>query len=414
MITLKPFAALRPKKEYVKECAALPYDVMSSEEARVEVQGKPYSFLHIDKAEIDLPEGVDLYDAKVYDKAAQNLYEFEKQGVYEQEKEKKFYFYREIMDGRAQTGIVGCASIDDYIECRIKKHELTRADKEADRIRHVDTCSAQTGPIFLAYRNSECLDEIIKKETSKAPLYDFTSDDGVQHTVWSTSSKEVEDSIEQSFKALDCLYIADGHHRAASAVKAGLKRREENPNFSGEEEFNFFLSVIFPADSLKILDYNRILYDIQGMNKATFLSMVEKTLGKVTKYEGEGVCRPNKRHTVSMYIDGEWYLVEFKKEICQADMPSNRLDCAILQKEFLAPVLGIKDPRTDKRIDFVGGIRGLEYLEKRCQSDAKAAIAMYPTSLDELMAVADANEIMPPKSTWFEPKLRSGIFIHKI
>lgn len=414
MITLKPFAALRPKNEYVKECAALPYDVMSSDEAREEVVGKPYSFLHIDKAEIDLSPSVDLYDDSVYAKAAENLKNFEKLGVYEQEERPKFYFYREIMNGRAQTGIVGCASIDDYIENRIKKHELTRADKEADRIRHVDTCSAQTGPIFLAYRKSESLDEIIASETANAPLYDFISDDGVQHTVWSSSSKEIDAQIEQAFKALDCLYIADGHHRAASAVKAGLKRRQENANVTGEEEFNFFLSVIFPADSLKILDYNRVLYDLNGMDKTTFLQAVEKALGTVTKYTGKGVYKPEKQHSVGLYIDGDWYCVEFKKEICQAQSPSKRLDCAILQEYLLSAVLGISDPRTDKRIDFVGGIRGLEHLEERCKQGAKAAIAMYPTSLDELMEVADANEIMPPKSTWFEPKLRSGIFIHKI
>ncbi len=414
MITLKPFSALRPQKEYVKECAALPYDVMSSDEAREEVKGKPYSFLHIDKAEIDLDRSIDIYDERVYKQAAKTLQNLEKIGVYKQESEKKFYFYREIMDGRAQTGIVGCASIDDYLENRIKKHELTRADKEEDRIRHVDTLSAQTGPIFLAYRKSETLDEIIDVETRKKPMYDFLSTDGVQHTVWKSSSKEVDEKIEGAFKELDSLYIADGHHRAASAVKAGLKRRENAGDFTGEEEFNFFLSVIFPADSLKIMDYNRILYDINGMTGDEFLAAVEKSLGKVTKWEKEGVCRPQKLHTVGMFVENSWYLVEFKKEICNADTPSKRLDCAILQNEFLSPVLGINDPRTDKRIDFVGGIRGLEYLQKRCQEDAKVAIAMFPTSLDELMSVADAGEIMPPKSTWFEPKLRSGIFIHKI
>ena len=414
MITVKPFSALRPKTEYVKECAALPYDVMSSDEARVEVVGKPYSFLHIDKAEIDLEKGVNLYDARVYAKAAENLANFESAGVYEQDAEKKYYFYREIMDGRAQTGIVGCPSIDDYIENRIKKHELTRADKEADRIRHVDICSAQTGPIFLAYRKSQTLDEIIASETEKAPIYDFTSDDGVRHTVWRSSSEAVDESIEKAFAKLDNLYIADGHHRAASAVKAGLKRRENNPNHTGEEEYNYFLSVIFPADSLKIMDYNRILYDIGDLDGESFLQAVEKSLGSVEKYTGEGAYRPTQRHTVGMYVNGAWYCVKFKEEICNAKKPSERLDCAILQKHFLANVLSITDPRTDKRIDFVGGIRGLSYLEERCKTDAKVAIAMYPTSLEELMSVADADEIMPPKSTWFEPKLRSGIFIHKI
>ena len=414
MITVKPFAALRPKKEYVAECAALPYDVMSSEEARKMVIGKPYSFLHVDKAEIDLDPSVDLYDDSVYAKAAENLASLETLGVYEQETEKKFYFYREIMDGRAQTGIVGCASIDDYIDNKIKKHELTRADKEKDRIRHVDTCSAHTGPIFLAYRSCDVLTKIIEKETSAEPLYDFVSEDNVRHTVWKSSSKETDTQIEEAFKSLDRLYIADGHHRAASAVKAGLKRREENPNASKDAEFNYFLSVIFPADSLKIMDYNRLLFDMNGKTKQEFFCKVENALGKVTKHTGAEAFKVKRLHTVGMYVDGEWYEVEFKKELCQAEKPSERLDCAILQTHFLAPVMGIADPRTDKRIDFVGGIRGLSYLESRCQEDAKVAIAMYPTSLEELMEVADAGEIMPPKSTWFEPKLRSGIFIHKI
>lgn len=412
MLTVKPFAALRPKKEYVKECAALPYDVMSSDEARKEVVGKPYSFLHVDKAEIDLPETVDLYDERVYKKAAENLQRLEADGVYEKDGEKRFYFYRLVMDGRAQTGIVGCASIDDYLQNRIKKHELTRADKEADRIRHVDTCSAQTGPIFLAYRDSTALDELIDEQTSKEPLYDFVADDNVRHTVWVSDGAETDLKIRAAFEKERALYIADGHHRAASAVKAGLKRREQNPTFTGEEEFNYFLSVIFPANSLQILDYNRVLYDAKGMDGETFIKAVEENLGGVTPVEGR--CKPNKLHTAGLFVGGKWYLVEFKEEICKDGSPAKRLDCAILQERFLNPVLGIADPRTDKRIDFVGGIRGLKELEKRCKEGAKAAFAMYPTSLRELMEIADAGEIMPPKSTWFEPKLRSGIFVHKI
>ena len=414
MITVKPFSALRPTNEYVKECAALPYDVMSSDEARVEVQGKPYSFLHIDKAEIDLDKSIDLYDERVYAKACENLKKFEADGVYKTDERKKYYFYRQIMDGRAQTGIVGCASIDDYISGKIKKHELTRADKELDRIRHVDTCSAQTGPIFLAYKESEKLDALIKAQTAKTPLYDFVADDGIQHTVWDSDNVAVDEEIEKAFSALEALYIADGHHRAASAVKAGLKRREAKGAYDGTEEFNFFLSVIFPANSLKIFDYNRLLKDIGGKTETEFLSAVENALGKVSLYKGEGAYRPKKTHEIGLYVGGNWYCVEFKQEICNAEKPSERLDCAILQKELLSSVLGIHDPRTDKRIDFVGGIRGLAYLEKRCHEDMAVAIAMYPTTLDELIAVADAGEIMPPKSTWFEPKLRSGIFIHKI
>lgn len=410
MITLKPFAAFRPKQGYAKECAALPYDVMSSEEARVEVKGKPYSFLHVDKAEIDLDPSVALYDDCVYAKAAENLRRLETDGVYETETAKKYYFYRLVMDGRAQTGIVGCASIDDYLENRIKKHELTRADKELDRIRHVDTCSAQTGPIFLAYRDNAALDTLINSATAREPLYDFVADDGVRHTVWISDGEEGE--IEKAFQSENALYIADGHHRAASAVKAGQKRREANPHYSGNEEFNFFLSVIFPAKSLKIMDYNRLLYDLNGMDGQAFLRAVETRLGTVT--EKEGIFKPTAPHTAGLLVGGKWYEVVFREELCKAQSPAKRLDCAILQNEFLAPVLGIDDPRKDKRIDFVGGIRGLEYLEKRCEKDAKAAFAMYPTSLTELMEIADAGEIMPPKSTWFEPKLRSGLLIHKI
>lgn len=410
---VKPFAALRPQEKYAKECAALPYDVMSSDEAREEVKGKPYSFLHIDKAEIDLPLGVDLYDDSVYQKAAQNLKDFENAGVYVQDQTKKFYFYRQIMDGRAQTGIVGCASIDDYLSEKIKKHELTRADKEFDRIRHVDTCSAQTGPIFLAYKKNESLDGIIASETQRTPLYDFVSDDGIRHTVWDSSSIAVDEAIEKAFSELSALYIADGHHRAASAVKAGLKRREQNPNYNGTEEFNFFLSVIFPADSLKIFDYNRLLCEL-GCSEEEFLKKVETALGEVSVCESSEPFRPSEKHTIGLFVGGKWYCVKFREEICKAESPSERLDCAILQKHLLAPVLGIADPRTDKRIDFVGGIRGLNYLEKRCAEGMAAAISMYPVTMEELTGVADAGEIMPPKSTWFEPKLRSGILIHKI
>ncbi len=414
MVTVNPFKALRPSSDFAEKCAALPYDVMSSDEAREMVKDNPYSFLHIDKAEIDLDKSVDIYDEKVYAKARENLVKFENDGVYINDNDEKYYFYRQIMDGRAQTGIVGCASIDDYIENRIKKHEFTRADKEIDRIKHVDICSAHTGPIFLAYKDSNILDEVISKETEKAPLYDFVAEDGVRHTVWATSDKSIDAKIKDAFLTLDALYIADGHHRAASAVKVGLKRRQENPNYSGNEEFNFFLSVIFPAKSLKIMDYNRLLKDFNGMTSEEFLKVVEEKIGTAELYCGQGPCRPEQRHSVSMYVDGKWYRVKFYDDICNSESPVDRLDCAILQNYLLKPILGIDDPRSDKRIDFAGGIRGLEYLEQRCNDDMKLAIAMYPTSLEELMAVADSGNVMPPKSTWFEPKLRSGLLIHKI
>lgn len=414
MITVKPFKALRPREDLVHLCAALPYDVMSSAEAREMVVGNPYSFLRVDRAEINLEKGVDIYSARVYDTARATLNKMEQDGVYVNEDSPTFYFYRQIMNGRAQTGIVGCPLIDDYLENRIKKHEFTRADKEIDRINHVDVCSAHTGPIFLAYKDSSSLDEIIEKETQGAPIYDFVAEDGVRHTVWRASCKEVNERIEKEFGNLDALYIADGHHRCASAVKVGVKRREENPGYTGAEEFNFFLSVIFPSKSLAILDYNRLLKDLNGYSTEEFLALVEKKVGHVSLFEGQGQYKPEEKHTVGIYVGGKWYKVKFHPEICCAERAVDRLDCAILQKNLLSQILGIDDPRSDKRIDFAGGIRGLEYLEKRCQEDMVMAISMYPTSLDDLMAVADSGDVMPPKSTWFEPKLRSGIFIHKI
>ena len=413
MITVKPFKALRPDNNLADKCAALPYDVMSSAEAREMVKGNPYSFLRIDRAEINLDPSVDIYSEEVYKTAKNMLNQFENDGIYINDAEKKYYFYRQIMGEQSQTGIVGCASIDDYLENRIKKHEFTRADKEIDRINHVDTCSAQTGPIFLAYKESETLDSIIIEQTKKAPIYDFVAEDGVRHTVWTTDNAEIDSQIENAFAALDALYIADGHHRCASAVKVGTKRRNENPSYTGNEEFNYFLSVIFPSSTLKILDYNRLLKDLNGYTVEELLNELQK-VGTLTEYKGEGQYRPEKKHTVGVYVDKKWYKLEFNPEICREEKAVDRLDCAILQKNVLSAIFGIGDPRTDKRIDFAGGIRGLKYLEKRCQEDSKVAISMYPTSLNDLMAVADDGDVMPPKSTWFEPKLRSGLLIHKI
>ena len=413
MVTVKPFKALRPEKDKAHLCAALPYDVMSSKEARVMVEGNPYTFLRIDRAEVNLAPDVDIYSPVVYETAKNLLAKMENDGVYVNEGERKFYLYRQIMNGRAQTGIVGCASIDDYLENRIKKHELTRADKEVDRINHVDTCSAQTGPIFLTYKDSATLDEIIEKQTQGAPLYDFVAEDGVRHTVWITDSAETDEKIEKAFTALDALYIADGHHRCASAVKVGTKRRAAGA-YTGNEEFNFFLSVIFPSKALAILDYNRLLKDLNGYTPTELLAKIEEKVGHVSLFEGEGQYKPEEKHTVGIYLDGKWYKVKFHEAICGAERAADRLDCAILQKHFLSAILGIDDPRSDKRIDFAGGIRGLAYLEERCRQDMQMAISMYPTSLEELMDVADSGDIMPPKSTWFEPKLRSGLLIHKI
>ena len=413
MITVKPFKALRPNNEMVEKCAALPYDVMSSAEAREMVNDNPYSFLRVDRAEINLEKGTDIYSDIVYQTAKSTLDGFERDGVYINDEEKRFYFYRQIMNGHSQTGIVGCASVDDYIENRIKKHEFTRADKELDRIRHVDTVSAHTGPIFLTYKESDTLDEIIENATQGEPLYDFVAEDGVRHTIWCARSEDNE-KIETEFKALGALYIADGHHRCASAVKVGLKRREENPNHTGNEEYNFFLSVIFPSKSLKILDYNRLLKDLNGYTPNELLEIIDKKIGKVERQSGTEPYRPEKKHTIGIYLESTWYKVSFYDDICNEERAVDRLDCAILQKHLLSSALGIDDPRTNKRIDFAGGIRGLKYLEERCKNDMQMAISMYPTSMTDLMAVADSGDVMPPKSTWFEPKLRSGILIHKI
>ena len=414
MITVKPFKALRPAKELAGACAALPYDVMSSAEAREMVKGDQYTFLRIDRAEVNLDKGVDIYSKEVYEAARDLLKKQENDGVYINETEPKYYFYRQIMNGRAQTGIVGCASIDDYLENRIKKHEFTRADKEQDRINHVYTCSAQTGPIFLTYKDSTALDEIIEKQTQGEALYDFVSDDGVRHTVWISHGPHTDKAIEEAFKQLDALYIADGHHRCASAVKVGVMKREENQLHTGAEEYNYFLSVIFPSKSLAILDYNRLIKDLNGYSAEEILKVIEEKVGHVSLFEGKGQYKPAEKHTVGIYLDGKWYSVRFHQSICESEKAVDRLDCAILQKHLLSPILGIEDPRSDKRIDFAGGIRGLEYLEKRCGEDSVMAISMYPTSLEELMAVADNGDVMPPKSTWFEPKLRSGLLIHKI
>lgn len=412
MSVLKPFKAIRPKKEYARDVAALPYDVMNSEEARKAVIGKPLSFLHVDKAEIDLPEDTYIYDEKVYLKARENLDKLVSDGICAEDEKPMLYIYRQIMDGRAQTGIVGCASIDDYLNNIIKKHELTRADKEADRINHVDYCDANTGPIFLTYRGRDEIDEIVSKYTSSEPEYDFVSDDGVVNTVWLVSDGGDISALSSAFEKVPCLYIADGHHRAASAVKVGLKRREASPDFTGEEEFNFFLAVYFRSDDLAIMDYNRVIADYNSMTPDELIAEISKNF--LVEKKGKEPYRPEKKHTFGMYLENEWYKLEAKDGIFDETDPVARLDVSILQSRVISPMFGIDDPRTDKRIDFVGGIRGLKELERRCETDMKLAFSMFPTTLDDLMDIADASKIMPPKSTWFEPKLLSGLFIHKL
>ncbi len=410
MATLHPFKGYRPRKDICSQVAALPYDVMSSEEAREMVKDKPLSFLHVDRAEIDLPEGTDIYSRQVYDRAAKNLNSMLNDGTYIHDTVPMLYVYRLTMDGRSQTGIVGCCAVDEYLDNTIKKHELTRADKEQDRINHVDYCDANTGPIFLTYRHREDIDKVVEDITSAPAEYDFVSEDGVRHQVWLSDETSVRELVAL-FKAVDSLYIADGHHRSASAVKVGLKRRNVKPGYSGEEEFNFFLSVLFPDNQLRIMDYNRVLKDLNGMTNDEFLAALVK---KFDVEEVSSAFSPSIPHTFGMYMDGRWYKLTAKAELIHGDAVE-RLDVSILQNEVFAPMLGIGDPRTDKRIDFVGGIRGLAELERRVDSgEMKLAFAMCPTSVGELMAIADSGKIMPPKSTWFEPKLRSGIFIHKL
>lgn len=410
MAVIKAFECIRPDEKVADRVAALPYDVYNREEALKEVEREPLSFLAIDRAETQFDSSVDTYADCVYDKARELLDSRIADGTFITDTDKAYYVYELTMNGRTQTGIAACASIDDYNNNIIKKHENTRADKEQDRINHVDRCSAQTGPIFLAYR----ADEVIRNEVAKAketkPLYSFTSPDGIRHQVYKISNAQSVENIEKAFAGIDDIYIADGHHRAASAVNVGLKRREEHPDYTGEEEFNYFLSVLFPDEELMIMPYNRVVKDLNGYSKEEFIKKIEE---KFEIEESAAAVEPAYKAEFGMYLDEKWYKLKAKEDILSDD-PVDGLDVAILQNNLLEPVLGIHDPKTDKRIDFVGGIRGLLELEKRCHTDCVLAFSMYPTSIAELFAVADAGRLMPPKSTWFEPKLRSGLFIHKI
>ena len=410
MADIKPFVCVRPAEDVVSAVAALPYDVYNREEAKEVVAKNPKSFLAIDRAETQFPDDVDTYDDRVYAKAAQMLKDWIADGTFIRDNRECYYIYELTMDGRTQTGIAACASIDDYANQVIKKHENTRADKEQDRIRHVDTCSAQTGPIFLAYRANAVINEVVAKTKKQDALYDFVAEDGIRHRVFVISDPEDIKTIQNAFAQIGEIYIADGHHRAASAVKVGFKRREEHPGYTGKEEFNYFLSVLFPDEQLKILDYNRVLKDLNGYTEQDFL---EKVKEKFTVEESAVQVHPDKQGTFGMYLGKKWYRLTAKPEILSDD-PGDGLDVSVWQNALLSPVLGIKDPKTDARIDFVGGIRGIGELERRCETDCVLAFSMYPTSIAQLFAVADAGRLMPPKSTWFEPKLRSGLFIHQI
>lgn len=409
MAVIRPFECVRPAEKVADRVAALPYDVYDSKEARAEVEREPLSFLKIDRAETQFDESVDMYSEQVYKKAHDMLMEAIDDGTFITDKDKAYYVYELTMDGRTQTGIVACASIDDYLNNVIKKHENTRADKELDRINHVDTCSAQTGPIFLAYRANAVISAEVAKAKQEKPVYSFTAVDGIRHQVWKISSKESVEAIENAFAGINQIYIADGHHRAASAVKVGLRRREANPGYTGNEEFNYFLSVLFPDEELMIMPYNRVVKDLNGLSEEEFMAKIKD---KFTVSESSTQVAPSKKGEFGMYLGKKWYTLTAKEEILSSD-PVDGLDVAVLQNNVLELLLGIHDPKTDKRIDFVGGIRGLGELERRCSEDCVLAFSMYATSIGELFAVADAGLLMPPKSTWFEPKLRSGLFIHR-
>lgn len=413
MAIVKPFKAIRPVKELASKIAALPYDVMDTAEAREMVKGNPYSFLHVDKAQIDLDESVNMYDNVVYEKARENLDKMIEDGQYIQDEKPCFYVYRQVMNGRGQTGLVACTSIDDYVNNIIKKHELTVEAKELDRVNHVDYCDANTGPIFLTYRANNEISEIVNKWTEKEPLYDFVSEDGNGHIVWLIDENNAVARLEELFKNVEYLYIADGHHRSASAVKVGHLRRVQNESYSGEEEFNYFLSISYPDNELEVLDYNRTVKDLNGLSTEEFFEKIEEKFEIIPSENNEGV-KPVKKHTFGMYIEDKWYMLEPKSGIYNEEDPVDRLDVSILQNNILKPILGIEDPRKSNRIAFIGGIRGLKELEKRANTDMKVSFSMFATTIDDIMSIADEGKIMPPKSTWFEPKPRSGLFVHKL
>lgn len=412
MAIIRPFKAYRPVKEYVKDIAALPYDVMSSKEAREIVKNNKYSFLRVDRAEVNLAESVGEYDKVVYDTANQVLENMIEKGLYIQEKTPAIYIYQQIMDGRGQKGIVCCTSVDDYINNIIKKHERTRLLKEIDRVNHVDICNANTGPIFLTYRNNDEISSIVEEWSKKVPVYDFISEDGNGHRVWIIDDNIIIEKLVKLFKSIKYLYIADGHHRSASAVKVALNRRKQLGKYTGDEEFNYFLSIIYPDTELKVFDYNRTVKDLNGLSEEEFFNKVKESF-YLFKSEGNKPVTPKNKHEFGMYMNKKWFILRAKDGSFDENNSIDSLDVSILQNNLLNPILGISDPTKSERIEFIGGIRGLKELENRADTDMKVSFSMYATTIDDIMNVADDGKTMPPKSTWFEPKPRSGIFIHK-
>ncbi len=412
MPDIKPFKGLRPDQQYAEKVAAPPYDVLNSEEAHELAKDNPYSFLHVSKPEVDLPVDIDGYDERVYEKGVENLKKLIDEKVLIQDDEPCFYIYRQIMGDHVQSGIVAAASVEDYDNGIIKIHEYTRVDKEQDRAKHVDMLSANTGPVFLTYHAQNSIDSLVERCQKNVPLYDFESSDGIRHTVWKVDDEAIIKAIIQEFDKLDKLYISDGHHRSAAASRVQKIRKEQNPNHTGNEEYNYFLTVIFPDDQMYIMDYNRVVKDLNGLSKDEFLKKISEKFEIEKQYSQ---YKLEMKHTFGMYIDRIWYKLIAKSGIFDEDDPVESLDVSILHTNIMEPLLGILNPRKDKRIDFVGGIRGLGELEKLVNSGTfKVAFAFFPTSIDDLMKVADSNNVMPPKSTWFEPKLRSGLITHLI
>ena len=411
MNLIQPFAALRPASGRANDVVAPPYDVLSTEEARERASGRPWSFLHISKPEIDLPAGTNPYAPEVYAKGAENLQAMIQAGVLARDPAPCYYAYRIVMGSHTQTGIVAAASVADYDTNRIRKHEFTRPDKEDDRVRQIDALDAQTGPVLLAYPAAPGVDAILAEASVGTPDSDAELD-GVRHTLWVIRDPAIQARITAAFNAMSALYIADGHHRSASASRIAAARRAANPGHTGSEPYNFFLSVVFPAHQMRILDYNRVIADLNGLPAQAFLERVGVAFGVEP---AASAVKPERPGVFGMYLDGKWYRLSIRPDLIPADDPVGRLDVSLLQNNLIAPILGITDPRRDKRIDFVGGIRGLPELEKRVNSGEMAlAFALHPTRMEDLMAVADANEVMPPKSTWFEPKLADGLASHML
>ncbi len=414
MSILKPFKGIRPRVDIAEKVASRPYDVLNSAEARKEAEGNPYSFLHVNKPEIDLPEDIDIHSAPVYEKAKENFERMFKEGIFIQDDKPCYYIYAQTMSGKTQYGLVAGAAVDDYVNGIIKKHELTRPDKEEDRMNHVRISNINAGPVFFAYRDNAKIDAIVSEKTADKPEYDFTTEDDVRHQMWIISEDETVKNIEKIFaEEVEYIYVADGHHRTAAAALVGKERREQNPNHTGNEEYNFFLSVNFPESQLTIIDYNRVVKDLNGLSEEEFIEKLKASFD--IENMGSSEYKPAELHEFSMYLGGNWYNLTAKEGTYKEDDPVGVLDVTILTEQVLAPHLNIKDLRRSDRIDFVGGIRGLGELKKRVDSgEMKAAFALYPVSMKQLMDIADNDMIMPPKVTWFEPKLRSGLIIHSL